>query len=293
MNKIVLSILMLFPILGCETIQNSLKEFRPQELHVGKHIDEVYKQEGLPYKKRLTLDGSTINYYQKKWILVKDNLVIDADTFNHRLYRVSILSFSDREANIATSGKTYRIASAMEDTSNDDLQFKSFSTALSSAMIPLEMKRVNTREKSDYVILVGYGISDPQVEIETTYRPTFRWTPGTTLTTTGYVGNTNFSATSSTPGQLEHTGYIPEVRRYTNYKRYCILYLYDGASISSKKPILLSKVTFESIGSTDDLAPVLGIMFAKYPDYINISTNSKQIIHISTTDPATRVFFSH
>ncbi len=276
---------------GCETFEKSLKSLQPPRNFEGESVATAEESLGKPYKIRQTTDGSEIYYYDKQWLLVKNKIVIDEASFSYQTYRIFVNSFVDRDVEIDLSNKSFKVVSGSKDVPQNDLQFKDFAAALTSALFPLGMS--NKKENPDYFILVSYGISDPQVEIQTTYVPVFNWVPGATYRTNGYVGNNSFSSTTTSNGYLQTTGYIPEETKHVNYKRYCVLSLYDAKTFTQKEPKLLSKTIFESTGSNGDLKPVIGVMFAKYKDYIDRRSDGRELLNISTSDPATRVFFDH
>lgn len=294
-TRIPLAAMAIFFFVSCESSKQLFEEFKKNTntgaSWVGKSRSEIINFFGEPNKIRSTTSNAEIIYFRDRWYLIKDEVAIDGDFFSRERYVINVTSYFDRESKPIKPGASIAIFSGNQNIPNNDVMFKDFAFALYSALTSLKLKKDEINP--DYVILINFGISDPIVETETTIRPVFNWVPGTSQYTHGTIGNQSFSAHTSSNGYMQYAGNTITQEQHTSFKRYIALNIYDGKTLKQKEPKMVSKVIMDSVGYSADLKPVAGVMFALTKDYINESSAGRESVAISTTDPATYIFYKY
>lgn len=155
-------------------------------------------------------------------------------------FEVSVSSINNGSPSI---NKTCFIGSGMENVTIDDLKFKEFSSYLKRA---LESRgyTLDDPENAEIIILLGYGISDPQKN--TAAMPIWGQTGISSSTTYGTINSYGYGSASYT-GTTYHTptygitGYAPI--SYTTYTRYAVITAYDWKEyLQSKKKLCFGKL---------------------------------------------------
>ncbi len=141
---------------------------------------------------------------------------------------------------------------------------------------------------TDYVFLISYGISDPIVDVDVSYYPIFNWVPGQTTYNRGSIGNTQYSSTATTSGNIQYSGSVPILNKSTNYKRYLIVVGFENSkNISDSAQIW--KISMQSTGFSDDLRNISGVMFGLMQDYS--LQNERTTEQIPVNDPFSKMAF--
>lgn len=187
----------------------------------------------------------------------KDPRMTDANNW----WGVKVNSFVALDA--SSKGKTYVITSAMQNVSDNDLEFQEFARYIDNALSPRGYVKTDKNENADLLIRLGYGIGAPQ-----TTRDTY-------TTSTGYsypVGSMWFTVPPS-----------KKTVQSTKYMRNLVLEAYDLKDPNRKSQ--LWKTTVTSKGSTSDLRIALAYMVAASGDYFGINTGKQLEIKIWGDDP--------
>jgi hypothetical protein len=218
-------------------------------------------------------------------------------------YTTEIDSYGDYNL----KGKKFFVEPGMKDVSENDLQFKEFKSIISKSFIRKEAIETQLRTEADIVVLLQYGISDPQtyqenipvpiwgrtgISSSTTTTNTRSNTYGNAYlsayssggTTTGNVygsATTNKNTTSSTQYNYSYgvTGVANRTVTRTEYFRFCNVYAYDNNTQSDE---MLWKTSISSSGSSGDLRVVLPYLVFTGMDFYGINTGKK--ISLSTAN---------
>lgn len=197
-------------------------------------------------------------------------------------------------------GKKFSIESGMKDVSETDLQFKEFNSTVTKSFIRKGAIATNNRNDADIIVLLQYGISDPQTYQENIPIPIWGRTGIASSTTTkksnsntygSAYGNayssggvtsgsvygsstTNKNSTSSTQYNYNYgiTGVYNQTVTRTEYYRYCNVYAYDNKTKSND---MLWKTSISSTGSSGDLRETLPYLVYTGMDFYGINTGKK------------------
>lgn len=211
-----------------------------------------------------------------------------------------LVSSIDSYGNYNLKGKTFVIASGMDGVNEKDLAFKEFADVTAKAIVRKGAINVSSSNNADLLILLQYGISDPQTYQENIPVPIFgitgissaTTTTNTRLnmsgkaygsaystggTTTGNIygsSTTNRNSTTTTNYDYNYgvTGVYNKTVNRTIFNRYCNLYAFDN---KVKSDSILWKTKIESIGSSGDLRVVLPYMVYTGMDYLGYNTGEK------------------
>lgn len=167
-------------------------------------------------------------------------------------YWVKVNSFATSDA--ASKGKKVFIISGMQTVSDNDLEFLEVARYIENALSQKGYSRVDSIEKADILIRLGYGIGTPQTTSETI------------VTSHGYsyaAGWMWFTVPPKT--QMVHT---------TTYTSNLILEAYDLKD--SKRKNQLWKTTAITEGESDDLPRVLAYMIAASSKYFGTTTGKQE-----------------
>lgn len=192
--------------------------------------------------------------------LLVAEIVVAADDVSTESYEVTIDSIA---AINDSRTKSYIISSAMQEISDEDLQFKEFARYVENALDMKGYIRVNEKEKAEILIRLAYGIGNPQT---TTY---------TTTTAPGYAYPIGWWWQVVPP--------TVETSKQTTYHRHLILEAFD-LKTPGRLPQLW-KTTVQSDGASSDIRIVLPYLITVAADYFGTNTGSKLSTQISSFDP--------
>lgn len=256
---------------------------------VGLTEAEVIAEIGPPKLSRTTFQNQKVIYYNQRWYLIEKGRAAQGEYYSNTKYDVTLKSFFDKEYSSKLKEKTFAIYSGMSQIQPNDLEFKIHSKALAH-VLKLKGLVPAKQAKPDYVILLSYGISEPIVDIEVSYRPTFAWVPGVNTSTSGNIGGQNFYANSSSSGHLQNTGYIPEYKKSVNFKRFLVINAYENEADITKAPQVW-KISMQSVGFSDDLRPVMGSMLGIAQDWAFGESEGSVRLSVPVNDPMARLAF--
>lgn len=197
-------------------------------------------------------------------------------------------------------GKEFFIESGMEDISEKDLQFKEFKNLITKSFIRQGAITANSRIDADIIVLLQYGISDPQTYQENIPIPIWGRTSiassstttnstsntyvnanGSAYSTGGVIAGSVYGSSSTTNNSTSSTQYnynygITDVYYQTvtstEYYRYCNVYAYDNKTKSND---MLWKTCISSTGSNGDLRETLPYLIYTGMAFYGFNTGKK------------------
>lgn len=199
---------------------------------------------------------------------------------------------SIRDASPSAEKKSYLLLPANDKELNlDDLQFKEFGGYVQRALMKKGYTIPGKPEDLQVIILMGYGIGDPQTHHFAFSYPIFGQTGG---------GYSTFNASTYGSGGYAHTtGSIQQMPTFgvvgsgiaagsiTTYQRYLILWATDVDEYKKSGKIkTLWKTTVTSEGVSNDLRRVFPVMVTAALPYIGSNTGQKVTIKMKENDEA-------
>ena len=170
-----------------------------------------------------------------------------------------------------------------------DLQFQEFAGYLVNALRAQGYYLADTVDEAELVIMLAYGIGDPQTVSYTTSIPVFGQTGVASSTTTGTartVGNTTrINATTVNNPTFGITGYTTGTRTETNYSRYALITAFDHQLFrENQQELELWRTTLTSTGSSGDLRQVFPIMIGAGTSFLGQNSGQRQNVILTETD---------
>jgi hypothetical protein len=168
----------------------------------------------------------------------------------------------------------------MEETTPEDLRFKEFAGYTRTALQARGFRMTNDPNKAEVLILLSYGISDPQEHIYSYAQPVYGSTGGSYSTTYGNISGTSgystFSGTTYQYPRFGVVGAVPMIGSYVTYTRFVKIEAYDQRQYRTYHAgALLWETNIVSAGASDDLRKVFPIMLAAALPYIGENTGAK------------------
>lgn len=197
---------------------------------------------------------------------------------------------SIRDASPSAEKKSYLLLPANDKELNlDDLQFKEFGGYVQRALTMKGYSIPNKPENLQVIILMGYGIGDPQTHHFAFSYPIFGQTGGgySTFNASSY-GTGGYANTTGSIQQMPTFGVVGSgiaAGSFTTYQRYLILWGTDVDEYKKSGKIkTLWKTTVTSEGVSDDLRLVFPIMVTAAMPYIGSNTGHKVTIKLKEND---------
>lgn len=198
-------------------------------------------------------------------------------------------------------GETFVIAPLNEGIDKSDLQFREYAKYVSRAMAAQGFIEGNDPLECDFILLLAYGISDPEERQVTYNQPIFGQTGVSSKTTTGNMygsastwgnttsGSANYSDTTTYTPSYGITGYIPQTVNITRYHRYIYLYAQDWREDVDSAKRLRWKLHIDSTGSSGDLRKVFPVILSAAQQYLGQNTQGDIELKIFEDDPRINV----
>lgn len=201
-------------------------------------------------------------------------------------FSVGVDSLSSTNAN---EKKSYILLPGNKDVSEDDLQFKEFSTYVDRTLLSRGFMHATNIERADFAVFIVYGVGNPQDHQYSYSLPIFGQTGVSSSTTYGqlsmygnygtYSGTTRYTPTYGVTGSSSRSG------SFTTYFRFVVLDAIDMAEYrNNKKEVQLWKTTMTSTGRSGDLRQVFPILVAAAKQYIATNTGKKVNVDIDEED---------
>lgn len=195
-----------------------------------------------------------------------------------------------RDASPAAEKNSYLLLPANDKELNlDDLQFKEFGAYVQRALKTRGYTIPAKPEDLQVIILMGYGIGEPQTHEFIYSYPIFGQTSGgySTFNASTY-GSGGYANTTGSIQQMPTFGVVGSgvaSGSYTTYQRYLILWATDVDEYKKTGKIkTLWKTTITSEGSSDDLRLVFPYMVTAAIPYIGSNTGRKVTVTLKEND---------
>ncbi len=212
-------------------------------------------------------------------------------------FDVSVDALARSSAESIVEGDARYLLLPMDAASDSrDLQFQEFARVLEFALGTQGFDRVNDVAHADVVLLVDYGVENPETRTVMLPRPAFGYASGW-----GYAGHVHgvgcghgfhghrHSAFPYYPYDYPYFGradLFPSVRSYTTFNRFFTLEARAIESISDPRagpPVWRTHV--ESRGASDDLRRVFPVLVGAARDYFGRDTDERIETTIAEDDP--------
>lgn len=164
--------------------------------------------------------------------------------------------------NASSKGKTYVITSAMQNTSESDLEFQEVARYVDNALSSKGYVRTDNKENANLLICLGYGIGTPQKSYQTNTKH------GMVMPIYGI-----WMSSPSTTTTIEITSYVATL----------VLEAYDPKDLNKKSQ--LWKTTTKLTTYKPDVRAILPFMVAASSDYFGINTEKQITVTIREDDP--------
>lgn len=195
-------------------------------------------------------------------------------------YNVHVDSISSPAAALKTK---YFLLPGLKGVDASDLQYREYSVYVERALALRGFTKASTIQEANVVILLGYGIGDPETREYTYSLPTYGQTGIASANTYGtinsygntatYSGTTTYTPTYGITGSTTYTG------TSTTFYRFMWLDALDLDEFrKSEKQVPLWKTTVSSTGYSGDLRLVFPILVAASKPHIGSNTGQKMLI---------------
>lgn len=180
--------------------------------------------------------------------------------------------------------------SAMENVENNDLQFKEYISYIKRALISRGFTVVDTPQQADMLILVRYGVSDPQEYSYTYSVPTWGQTGYSSAKTSGNAystgyGQINYQEATTYQPSYGIIGSTTQQSSSVIYVNYLILTGFDVTIKTPNKSIPKSwKTNIFSTSENGDLRYAFPILVAAAQPYIGENTGHRITVELQEND---------
>ncbi len=202
-------------------------------------------------------------------------------------YTVKVDAIADTEM----IAETYVLQSGMKDTSDNDLRFKEYSKIVRNSLQKKGFTPVADVKKADMVVMLSYGISDPNTKSYTRSVPVYGNQNSTTTTVTNSYGQNIGSFQTQPSNPYAPSGYQSVTDEVTTYNRFVILTAYDAKDVLKPRgqaekfdPKMLWETKVTSTGSSGDLRKVFPVMMLGAIPYFGKNSGEQQVINIDLND---------
>lgn len=182
--------------------------------------------------------------------------------------------------NAAQNKRHFVILPGNKDIKEQDLQFIEFKTYVEKALKNRGFIKADTLQDGDVVLLLSYGVSEPQ-----TYQYTYdvpAWNGGGF-----YPYYRRYWYYPMAPY------YAQRIQTYLMYRRYLTLEAYDMAAyLQNKTPEQLWKVNVQSQGLSNDLRLAFPYMVTAMQPYIGSNTGHMVRVDVDESNPLLKSLFN-
>ncbi len=198
-------------------------------------------------------------------------------------YTVKVDAIADADI----SAESFVIKSGLKEANDNDLRFKEYSKIVSNSLQRKGFKPVADVKVADMVVMLSYGISDPNTKTYTRSVPVYGGQNGTTTTVTNNYGQNIGSFQTQPSNPYAPTGYQSVTDEVTTYNRFVLITAYDAKDVLKPRPkeekfdpkmMWETKVT--STGSSSDLRKVFPVMMLGAIPFIGKNSGEQQVIDI-------------
>jgi len=213
-------------------------------------------------------------------------LVAGCATTGQPNFNVAVDSLASLDA---ASKKTYLLIPGNDGVTWDDLQFQEYATYLMRVLTAQGYMSAESAEDADLVIILSYGIGDPETHQYSYSLPTWGKTgvssANTYGTATTYGNTTSVNATTTYTPTYGVTGYNTYTGTQTTFFRYAFITGYDFEKYKeTEKQVKLWQTTVTSTGSSGDLRRVFPILIGASAPYLGTNTGQKIDVSLQEAD---------
>ena len=201
------------------------------------------------------------------------------------------------------------ILPGLKGVARDDLQFREFSAYVKRALQEKGYEVIENADRATIGVMLLYGISDPQVSVQSYTVPVYGMVSGGSTTTYNsttnanasvdhygshgtYLGNSTGSGTANTQTvatsgpEYGVVGSRTQEVVNTSYTRYLVLEAMDLTHYRKTKRVKqVWRTVMTSNGSSNDLRYLFPLLVMASIDYIDANTGQKIEWSVSETDP--------
>lgn len=193
----------------------------------------------------------------------------------------------------AQQKRTYLLLPGNEGVTWDDLQFQEYAVYVMRVLNAQGFVSAQKAEDADVVIVLSYGIGDPQTRQYSYSLPVWGQTGVSSAHTygraTSYGSSASYSGTTIYTPTYGVTGYTSHVGTQTTYFRYALIVGYDLKIFKqTEKQVQLWRTTATSTGSSGDLRQVFPILVSASIPYIASNTGKQVSVRLYENDKIVR-----
>lgn len=202
-------------------------------------------------------------------------------TFQPTYYRVSVDSVADGSFN----GKSFYILSGMKDVNTEDLRFKRYSAYVSAVMEKAGYQEVDDPAKSEFILMLSYGVGNKEVEVSTRSIPVYGGNSFTSTVQNQY-GQQLGTIRTEPSNPFAPSGYNTVTDSEVTYQRTIKLVAVDSKLALQKKHELKQvwDTLIVSRGSSDDLQKLFPVMLVAWHPYIGKNLMERKSLTIYESD---------
>jgi hypothetical protein len=204
-------------------------------------------------------------------------LMCGCATLGQQPFSISVDSLASPEA---STKKTYLLIPGNDGVTWDDLQFKEYAVYLMRILDAQGYILAKSNEEANLVIILSYGIGDPQIQQYSYSLPTWGKTGVSSANTYGtastYGNTTTLNATTTYTPTYGVTGYNTYSGTTTTFFRYAFITGYDYEKFKeTNKQVKLWQTTITSTGASGDLRQVFPVLLGASVPYLATNTGKK------------------
>lgn len=187
--------------------------------------------------------------------------------------------------------RTYFMAPGDERISIDDLQFREYAAYMDRALAETGYVKAASQETADLIVVMHYGIGDPQTITKTRNIPIFGQTGVSSSTTYGtvsptYGGGASYSGTTYNTPTYGITGMAQRTTSETVYTRFIMVSAYDWQTYKAEnREVQVWRTTVTSVGPTPDLRLIFPVMLGGALPALTKDTGRMVEISIGDQEP--------
>lgn len=210
-------------------------------------------------------------------------------------YTVRVDAIADEEF----FGEKFIIKSGLKNVGDNDLRFREYSRIVSNALRHQGYKPVADIQKTDFIVMLSYGIGEPQTRSYTRQVPIYGQNNDQTTVVKNSWGQQIGSLETKPSNPYAPTGYQSITEEYTTYDRYVLMTAYNVTDALKPRaegekldPQMAWEAKIVSSGSSGDLRKVFPAMILGATPYFGENSGEQQIVEVRIDfeeDPQARV----
>ena len=200
----------------------------------------------------------------------------------HYELKVDSLSLPD-----GVSKTAYLMYPGNRDVREDNLQYLEFAKLAEQALKRRGFSKKHKADSANIVVLLAYGIGEPENHVYTHRVPVFG---ATGYTINQKITSNGLNATTTTTPQMGIVGTKEVVEVDVNYTRYLMMAAYDLDALKKKTTRQLWKTTVYSTGASDDLRKAFPYMIFGAIKHLGTRTSHRIVVDVKEDDEDVATF---